>query len=72
MACGTWSSASIQRRKPIIQPEHARHALEIMLAAQAAGKDGRARDIKTTFKPLDFSLAKKSKSKEAKHDRTRE
>jgi predicted dehydrogenase len=55
---------------PIIQPEHARHSLEIMLAAQAAGADGRAREIKSTFKPLDFSKGKK-RNKDASHDRTR-
>jgi len=31
------------------RPEHALHALEIMLAAQAAGADGRARQIETIF-----------------------
>ena len=29
---------------PLITPEHGYHVLEIMLAAQAAGRDGRARD----------------------------
>jgi predicted dehydrogenase len=40
--------------KPIITPEHAYHVLEIMLKAQAAGKDGQARQIDSTFAPLDF------------------
>ena len=31
------------------RPEHAYHALEIMLAAQAAGADGRARAIASDF-----------------------
>jgi predicted dehydrogenase len=34
---------------PVIRPEHAFHALEIMLAAQAAGADGRAREITSDF-----------------------
>ena len=34
---------------PVTRPEHAYHALEIMLAAQAAGADGRARDIASDF-----------------------
>lgn len=34
---------------PINTPEHAYHALEIMLAAQAAGRDGQARDISSDF-----------------------
>lgn len=37
--------------EPVIRPEHAYHALEIMLAAQAAGADGRAREIHSTFPP---------------------
>ena len=31
------------------RPEHAYHALEIMLAAQAAGRDGVARAIESDF-----------------------
>lgn len=33
----------------VTRPEHAYHALEIMLAAQAAGRDGVARDIESDF-----------------------
>jgi predicted dehydrogenase len=36
-------------RRPINNPEHAYHALEIMLAAQAAGRDGVAREIESDF-----------------------
>ena len=36
-------------RPPITRPEHAYHALEIMLAAQAAGRDGVARTIESDF-----------------------
>ena len=32
-------------REPVTRPEHAYHALEIMLAAQAAAADGRTREI---------------------------
>jgi len=35
--------------RPIVTPEHAYHVLEIMLKAEAAGRDGRARDIESTF-----------------------
>jgi len=41
--------------KPIVTPEHAYHVLEIMLKAQAAGRDGRARDIDSTFTPPSFA-----------------
>jgi len=34
---------------PVTRPEHAYHALEIMLAAQAAGADGVARTIESDF-----------------------
>ena len=36
-------------RPPITSPEHAYHALEIMLAAQAAGRDGVARTVTSDF-----------------------
>jgi predicted dehydrogenase len=36
-------------RTAITRPEHAYHALEIMLAAQAAGRDGVARPIESDF-----------------------
>lgn len=35
--------------EPVTRPEHAYHALEIMLAAQAAGRDGQAREIRSDF-----------------------
>jgi predicted dehydrogenase len=35
--------------EPVIRPEHAYHALEIMLAAKAAAADGRAREITSDF-----------------------
>ena len=41
--------------EPTTRPEHALHALEIMLAAQAAGADGRAREIETDFPDPVFS-----------------
>jgi predicted dehydrogenase len=40
--------------EPITRPEHAYHALEIMLAAQAAGADGRARAITSDFPAPDL------------------
>jgi predicted dehydrogenase len=44
-------------RRPITRPEHARHALEIMLAAQAAGRDGAAREIESDFPELVYDDA---------------
>jgi predicted dehydrogenase len=40
---------------PVTRPEHAHHALEIMLAAQAAGGDGRAREIRSGFPAPDLA-----------------
>ena len=41
-------------QEPVTRPEHAYHALEIMLAAQAAGADGRAREIASDFPAPDL------------------
>ncbi len=41
-------------QEPVIRPEHAYHALEIMLAAQAAGTDGVAREIASDFPAPDL------------------
>jgi predicted dehydrogenase len=40
--------------RPIITPEHGYHALEIMIKAQEAGRDGQARTIESTFTPPTF------------------
>ena len=42
-------------RAPVTRPEHAYHALEIMLAAQASGRDGRAREIESGFPAPDLA-----------------
>jgi predicted dehydrogenase len=42
-------------QEPVPRPEHAYHALEIMLAAQAAGADGRARTISSPFPAPDLA-----------------
>jgi predicted dehydrogenase len=41
-------------RRPITRPEHARHALEIVLAAQASGRDGVARAVESDFPELEY------------------
>lgn len=41
-------------RRPLIQPDHAYHALEIIEAARQAGRDGRRRRIRSTFTPLEL------------------
>jgi predicted dehydrogenase len=42
-------------RPTVTRPEHAYHALEIVLAAQAAGRDGVARSIDSGFPDPDYS-----------------
>lgn len=38
--------------KPVVSSEHARHVLEIMLAAQQSGREGRAVEMRSQFSPL--------------------
>jgi predicted dehydrogenase len=40
----------LHRERPTVRPEHAYHVLEIMLAAQKAGRTGRAQPIRSRFK----------------------
>ena len=42
-------------QSPIITPEQALHVLDIMIKAAESGADGMARDLETTFSPLDLS-----------------
>jgi predicted dehydrogenase len=44
-------------RPTITRPEHAYHALEIMLAAQASGRDGAARAIESDFPAVVYDEA---------------
>ncbi len=44
-----------QKIRPIVTPEHAYHVLEIMIAARDSGRDGKAREIKSTFTPPNFA-----------------
>jgi predicted dehydrogenase len=43
--------------EPLIRPEHAYHVLEIILKAEASGRDGQARAIESTFTPPSFAQA---------------
>lgn len=57
--------------RPIITPEHAFHVLEIMLKAQASGRDGQARIIESTFPPPVFGPEARTGPVHLIHDRTR-
>ena len=56
--------------RPIITPEHGYHALEIMLKAQEAGRDGQAKEIESTFILPDFSDGDKEIEAHLVHDRS--
>jgi predicted dehydrogenase len=56
--------------RPIITPEHGFHALEIMLKALEAGRDGRARPIESTFTPPAFFEEGEQVAAHLIHDRT--
>jgi predicted dehydrogenase len=53
-------------------PEHAYHVLEVMLQAQAAGQDGRTREIQSTFDLPAFAEQNEVITAHRVHDRTRE
>ncbi|HXF62666.1 MAG TPA: Gfo/Idh/MocA family oxidoreductase [Caldilineaceae bacterium] len=57
-------------QRPIITPEHAFHVLEIMIKAQAAGRDGQARPIESTFTPPNFAPAEEELAPHLIHDRS--
>lgn len=57
--------------RPIVTPEHAYHVLEVMLQAQASGRDGRARLVESTFTPPAFEQAAATVAAHRIHDRTR-
>jgi hypothetical protein len=54
-----------------VTPEHALHVLEVMLQAQASGRDGQARLIESTFTPPLFEQAASTIAAHRIHDRTR-
>jgi hypothetical protein len=52
----------------VTRPEHAYHALEIMLAAQAAGGDGRARAIASDFPEPELARVGDTGTRAREHD----
>jgi predicted dehydrogenase len=56
-------------RPTVHRPEHAYHALEVMLAAKRSAAEGRFVDIESTFPPLDYaSLAAVQEDERRSHD----
>lgn len=56
---------------PLITPAHAYHVLEVMIQAQAAGRDGQARRVESTFDPPVFEEKSSTTAAHRVHDRTR-
>ena len=42
-------------RRPLITPEHAYHVMEIMTTMELVARDGHARELTSSFAPLDFA-----------------
>jgi predicted dehydrogenase len=55
-------------QRPLITPEHGFHVLEIMLKAQAAGRDGQAKVIESTFTPPNFTPKEEATAAHLIHD----
>ena len=56
-------------RPTVSRPEHAFHALEVMLAAKRSAAEGRVIEIESEFPPLDYSsLPAKGDDERRKHD----
>ena len=58
--------------KPVLSPEHAYHVLEVLLAAQRSGREGRAISIESAFEPPAFAGERTAEAAHLVHDRSRE
>ena len=59
-------------RRPIVTLEHARHVLEVMLAAQQSAKEGRRIEVRSQFESPKFQPVPEHEAAHRMHDRTRE
>lgn len=57
-----------QGTRPLVQPEHAFHVLEIMLKAQESGRDGQAKIIESSFTPPTFAQTEAELPAHLRHD----
>jgi predicted dehydrogenase len=57
--------------KPIVTPEHAYHVLEVMLQAQASGRDGQSKPVQSSFALPEFAESGHVEPAHLMHDRTR-
>lgn len=59
-------------KQPVVKLDHARHVLEVMLAAQQSAKEGRRIAVESKFDLPHFGQAKEHEAAHLMHDRTRE
>jgi predicted dehydrogenase len=59
-----------QGTRPILNPEHAYHVLEIMLKAQESGRDGQSKVLESTFPPLALTGGLDGQPRHLVHDRS--
>jgi predicted dehydrogenase len=59
-------------KETLVTLEHARHVLEVMLAAQRSAIEGRRVEVETRFELPKFEEAKAQEAAHLQHDRTRE
>jgi len=55
---------------PIITPEHGYHALEIMIKAQEASRDGQTKTLESSFTPPSFTPEGEGIAAHLVHDRS--
>jgi hypothetical protein len=56
-------------QRPLTTPEHAYHVLEIMLKADAAGRDGQTKTIESRFDPPRIEVMEEQMAAHLVHDR---
>jgi predicted dehydrogenase len=72
-ADGLWHLVECVRTgtRPLVTPEHARHVLEVMLAARASGREGTAKPVRSRFARPEFPGPDPTEPAHLVHDRTR-
>jgi predicted dehydrogenase len=58
-------------RRPIINAQHARHVLEVMMAARASARDATAISVQSRFEPLSLPKPDAAEPEHLVHDRSR-
>jgi predicted dehydrogenase len=59
----------LEGKTPLTTPEHAYHVLEVMLKAEAAGRDGQTREVESAFDPPAIEVMEEQLAAHLMHDR---